>query len=52
MKEIYESPQTRVLLLETEGLIAGSATIAQQPYSPGGMDSSAPMSISVSLDPE
>ncbi len=52
MKEIYESPQTRVVLLETEGFIAGSATIAQQPYSSGGMDSSAPMSISVSLDPE
>lgn len=52
MKKNYQIPQTRVILLETEGIIAGSATIAQQPYSSGGMDSSAPMSISVSLNPE
>ncbi|MFA6873521.1 MAG: hypothetical protein WCQ86_06035 [Bacteroidaceae bacterium] len=52
MKNNYQTPQARVILLETEGLIAGSATITQQPYSSGGMDSSAPLSISVSINPE
>lgn len=40
-KKLYEKPQTTIIPLETEGLMAGSATISSQAYSSETMDEEA-----------